>query len=181
MPAIRSLSVALLTAFFLAVPGTSLPAQTRIAEPFARFVPSLGGEGLDTLPSQPVAAPGDPITLALGGILIGGAGMVAGAAIGGQLRQDQCEDCGLAGVIYGGIIGELATVPLGVHLANRRQGNYSLGLLGSLVVTGAGLAIAKQMDRTEVLLAVPVLQVITAIAIERATSRVRLEAQGPAR
>ncbi|MBA3658187.1 MAG: hypothetical protein H0W67_01160 [Gemmatimonadales bacterium] len=171
MPALRSLSFALLTSFFLAVPGTSLPAQTRLAQPFARYVPSPGRNGVDSLPSHPIAGPKDPVTLALGGILVGGAGMVAGAAIGAQLREDHCEDCGLAGLIYGGILGELATVPLGVHLANRRQGSYSLGLLSSLAVTGAGLAIAAGADRTEVLLAVPVLQIITAVAVERATSR----------
>lgn len=147
-------------------------AQMRPMQPFLRYeaAPAPGAGGGTRLRLPP--APRDALRLGLGGVVGGAAGLFVGGLVAAKLTDDRpCEDCGLEGLVYGGVIGELAAVPLGVHLANRRQGSYGAGLLGSLAVTGAGMTLAGALDRTEVLLAVPVMQIAAAIAIERATSR----------
>jgi hypothetical protein len=144
-----------------------------------RLAPSLL-----TSPDSPLATPRNarvaelqsrsgrsPVLLTLGGVLAGTAGAFAGAAIGNEITKNTCEDCFLEGVIYGGMAGGSALLPLGVHLANGRRGNYGASLLASLGIGAAGLAIAVAANEGGVLLPVPVLQLVSSILIERKTAR----------
>jgi hypothetical protein len=111
-----------------------------------------------------------PVVLALGGVLAGTAGTFGGAWIGNKITKDACEDCFLEGLIYGGVAGGSALLPLGVHIANGHRGNYGASLLASLGIGAAGLAVAVASQEGAVMLSVPVLQLVSSIAIERATA-----------
>ena len=89
-----------------------------------------------------------PAVMVAGGLLGGAAGVFAGGYAGLRLTEHHCEDCGIVGAVYGAIAGGSALLPLGVHVANRRRGNFGLSLLSSLAIGGAGLAIADQIDST---------------------------------
>lgn len=132
-----------------------------------------------TFPAEALDAPATPgfrpapsaVSLGLGGLVGGAVGTFAGAYLGAKATEDECEDCFLEGLVYGGIAGESALLPLGVHLANGRRGNYGLSLLASAAIAGAGVGLAAATHEEGILLAVPVAQLISAIAIERATGR----------
>lgn len=118
-----------------------------------------------------VPAQRDDVTLVLAGVVGGAVGLFAGGYVGGKALEGDCEDCDLLGLVYGGIIGEAAGVPLGIHLANGRRGSYGVALLPSLAIAGAGIALAGAADRSELLLAVPVFQVVSSIAVDRMPAR----------
>jgi hypothetical protein len=96
---------------------------------------------------------------------------MAGGWVGGKAREGACEDCALGGLLYGAVAGGSAALPVGVHLANGRRGRLGPSLLASLALGGAGLGAAALTNEYGILLAVPVAQLVSAIAIERATSR----------
>jgi hypothetical protein len=110
----------------------------------------------------------------LGGLLGGAIGFFGGGFAGAVINDtDDSEDdlAALAGFALGAVIGETLTLPLGVHVANRRQGNYGLSLLASAAITGVGIALATSGDdRLEYLIPVPVLQLFSSILIEKRTS-----------
>ncbi len=137
-------------------PFPSIDQSARVTDP-----------SLHAFPRQEV----HPGLLAAGGVVGGLAGAFAGAVVGAKLTENDCEDCGLAGVVYGGIAGGSAILPLGVHLTNHRRGNFGLSLLSSLAIGAAGLAIAEQTNSAEIMLAVPVVQIVSSIMIERRTER----------
>jgi hypothetical protein len=112
-----------------------------------------------------------PFILGLGGIAGAAVGVMAGGWVGGKAREGVCEDCALGGLLYGAVAGESAALPVGVHLANGRRGRLGPSLLASLALGGAGLGAAALTNEYGILLAVPVAQLVSAIAIERATSR----------
>jgi hypothetical protein len=112
-----------------------------------------------------------PGLLAAGGVVGGAVGVLAGAVVGGKLTEHDCEDCGLVGAVYGAVAGGSALLPLGVHLANRGRGNFGLSLLSSLAIGAVGLAVAEQTNSAEVMLSVPVLQIVSSILIERRRGR----------
>jgi hypothetical protein len=111
-----------------------------------------------------------PGLLALSGALGGAAGLVGGALAGARITGGNCDDCGLIGGVYGGIAGWSAGIPLGVHLANGRRGKLLPSLLSSLAIGGVGLGAALAADKVELMIPVPVAQLITSILIERSTS-----------
>jgi hypothetical protein len=121
-------------------------------------------------------------TLALGGIVGGGAGIIGGALLGYGLetgvagcgRND--EWCGFIGTAFGAMIGEAVMLPLGVHLANRARGSYAPGLGMSLVVGLAGLTLAGATGGATPLMvpAIPIAQLLTSIAVERRTAARKL-------
>jgi hypothetical protein len=112
------------------------------------------------------------VLLTLGGLGAATLGTFAGAALGARVTtRYPCEDCGLEGLIYGGVAGGSTLLPLGVHLANGRRGNYGAALLASLGIGAAGLGVAIASQEGAVMLSVPVLQLVSSIAIERGTSR----------
>jgi hypothetical protein len=135
---------------------------------------------LETLPASAVAEL-DAVTvarLAGAGILGGAIGLFGGAYLGAAIAHDEdCAECleELTGALVVGTIGEGLLLPLGVHLANGRRGSYWTSALVSvgLAAAGAGLMEAAHWDPPTVpivAVAVPVAQVATSIAIERATA-----------
>jgi hypothetical protein len=114
--------------------------------------------------------PNDPLRMALGGVLAGAGGALAGGAIGARLT-DTCEDCALEGLAYGLVAGWSTAAPLGVHLANGRKGNYGEALFASLAVGAAGFGATLATGEGAIMIAVPVMQLVSSIAIEGATSR----------
>lgn len=59
----------------------------------------------------------------------------------------------------------------GVHLANRRRGNYALSLLASAAIGAAGVLAVDAANDGWPLISVPIAQLISSILIERATAR----------
>lgn len=160
----RHLALALL---ILVLPLDGRLHAQRLGAPF----PSAGA----STPSDPAmhAFPRQetpPAVMAAGGLLGGAVGVFAGGLAGLRLTEHDCEDCGIVGAVYGAIAGGSALLPLGVHIANRRQGDFGLSLLGSLAIGGAGLALATQTNSAAVMIPVPVLQIVSSILIERRTS-----------
>lgn len=127
---------------------------------------------------MPWAQEGGPSTLALagGGLLGGAAGFFGGGFLGAVIAcdQDDAADegfCAIGGFVVGASIGESALIPLGVHLANGRRGNYGLSLLASAAIAGVGLAVAIPQGEGAWLIPVPIAQIASSIAIERATAK----------
>ncbi len=108
--------------------------------------------------------------LAAGGLLGGGLGLLGGAYVGAKITEHDCEDCFIVGLFYGGVAGGSALLPLGVHLANGRRGDYGKSLLASLAIGAAGFGISYATDEWGLMFAVPVAQIISSIVIERGTS-----------
>jgi hypothetical protein len=128
---------------------------------------------------------GQPSTgkLVSGGVLGAGAGIVAGIGVG-RIAANDCDDylCGLAaGVLGVGVAAaaDTALVPLGVHMANGRQGSYGWSLAASTAIAAGGIVLAGALsDQHESLagatvVSIPVLQVISSIVIERKTAERR--------
>ncbi len=113
--------------------------------------------------------------MVVGGVIGGTVGLFGGAIIGGTIGggNSTCGDdqCGLEEALLGAVIGETTLLPLGVHLANHSRGNYGYSLLGALAVGAVGIGLAGAIDSTELLLAVPIGQIVSSVLIERATSR----------
>ena len=119
--------------------------------------------------------------LVLGGVLGGGLGLVGGAIAGAGLEVAMgCDHdyCGIAGGLLGAMAGEIILLPLGVHLANGRQGNYGYALLasagsaaGGLLLSLAAGAIAGERSIDVALWTIPVAQLASSILVERRTSR----------
>jgi hypothetical protein len=111
------------------------------------------------------------------GLLGGAVGLVGGAYLGALLaHNDDCAECldELGGALVLGTAGEAFLLPLGVHLANGSRGSYWTAALVSAGIGTAGVVImrAAHWDPPTVpivLVAVPLAQLTTSIAIERAT------------
>ena len=112
-----------------------------------------------------------PALLAAGGILGGAVGVFGGALAGARITQHDCEDCGIVGAAYGAVAGGSALLPLGVHLANGSRGRLVPSLLSSLAIGVAGVGVAAASNSVDVMIAVPVLQLMSSILIERRTAR----------
>jgi hypothetical protein len=156
----------LLLLLLLALPG-GLRAQRLAPDPFPSVDDATGTPVPDT--SRCLVGT-HPALLVLSGVLGGAAGLVGGALAGARITQDDCEDCGLVGGIYGGVAGWSTGIPLGVHLANGRRGKLLPSLLASLAIGGAGLGVAVAANKADLLIPVPVAQLVTSILIERSTS-----------
>ena len=156
-------------AVLLTLPAAAAQAQ-RLAPP--TFPDHEDGRSLRPAAASISVPPArTPVILGLGGIAGGGLGVVAGGWAGAKIREHECEDCGLSGLLYGAVLGGSAALPVGVHLANGGRGKLGPSLLASLALGGAGLGAAALTNEYGILLAVPVVQLVSAIAIERATSR----------
>src|SRR5687768_633997 len=148
-----------------AAPQTALPPMLRVdaGQPAA-------GQALLLL-EQPGGRPAG--WLVVGGVGGGGVGMIGGMIIGalmdGPADEDCIDFCFGPGLILGTLVGEVAGVALGVHLANRRRGSLPIGLLTSagLVILGGLVA----LEAPEVFLFIPVAQIIGSIQVERITGR----------
>lgn len=114
--------------------------------------------------------------LVTGGLIGGAVGALGGFYVGAVLgSDDDDDDLDFLGTgVAGAAIGEGLLLPLGVHIANGRRGSYTTSALASLGLAAAGLLAleASHYDPPAapiVLVAVPVAQLVTSIAIERAT------------
>jgi hypothetical protein len=131
------------------------------------------------------AAPGEGRStgaLMAGGLAGGVAGVVVGAVAGAKLAEidctEGCDESGLYMALIGAAVGETLLLPLGVHLANRRQGSYFPAMMASVALSGAGIWLAYALDNTSMresaptvlLVTVPILQLAAAIQIERRTA-----------
>ncbi len=119
--------------------------------------------------SSPVA---DPIAV---GLLMGTIGFFGGALVGYEIDKItsdyEGEWDGFDGVLIGAPIGESLLLPVGVHLANGRRGNLPLAMLASIGIAGTGIALAASADNANILVAIPIAQLIACFAIERSASR----------
>lgn len=142
-----------------------------------RFVTS------DRMAARVVAAappsPGSTTGMIAAGLGAGLVGFVVVGYIGARIADDpnNYEDLdALGGAIVGGTIGESMLLPFGVHLADHRRGRVLPAVLASLGigVAGVSLAIATQDAAplpVVILVLTPISQLISSIAIERATAR----------
>jgi hypothetical protein len=148
-----------------------------------------------SVPAQLTVEPRPTGRLVAGGLAGGAADALAGALIAGGLRflgpcddQDGCIDRYADWAFSGAVLGQSVGLPLGVHLANDRQGRLPPALLASAGIGTAGLIAYWGIQRygtdgwgntrgnpdlltAATLVPVPVLELVTSIAIERATSR----------
>jgi hypothetical protein len=147
-----------------------LPAQHIADSPF----PSINDQP-ETATSAPARAGRskqvDTGWLIGGGLLAGAAGGFAFMYSGAMLAENECEDCAIVGAVYGLVAGVSSGIPLGVHFSNGGRGKVLPSLLAALAIGGAGLAVAISADEPALMLGVPVLQLASAIALERRTGR----------
>lgn len=112
--------------------------------------------------------------LGFGGLLGGAAGLAAGMYAGAKLdsgnENEGCDEwCIPLGLIYGGLAGEALGIALGVHLANDRRGSLPMGILASAGILSLGLLTA--LEDANVLLVIPVAQIVGTVVTERHTER----------
>ena len=101
----------------------------------------------------------------LGGALAGGVAYVLFGGLG------DCRDlCGL-GLAYAVGVGTFVGLPLGVHLGNRRRGNFLVDLFLSTAAGAAAYALLKDRDDSAAILMVPVLQLAVTVSAERLMGR----------
>jgi hypothetical protein len=154
--------------------AAALSAPPRVAG--QRLAPAyLGATPAARSERSPAPAGSRDGAMVLGG-LAGGvvgffAGGYAGAAAGGGDRVCGDDPCGFEEAIWGATAGVSTFIPLGVHLANGRRGNYGAELAASLVVGVAGLGLAYSSNSGVPLVLVPVGQLVTSMLIERAAAR----------
>jgi hypothetical protein len=188
--------------------GTAFPLQAQQYQPVRLFGPELGqavyaplegvarakGMTLAALSTRGLQPEGAEVTAppaegrATAALLAGGlAGGVAGLLIGGATAAglgtlgctEGCGESGLYWALLGAAVGETLSLPLGVHLTNRRQGSYLQSTLASMALTGAGIWIGFSLPETPtgdrgraiLLVAVPIMQLASSIQIERWTAR----------
>ena len=87
------------------------------------------------------------VLMVLSGVAAGAAGAMAVGYAGEKMDKASCGPdeifCGLGGAVVGAFVGETFALPLGVHIAGRKKGSYSLELLTSLGITALGVASAN--------------------------------------
>lgn len=152
------------------------PAHAQLADPAA----TAGPRAWSSVVPQPVPAVQperrrSPELLALGGVVGGGAGLVAGALAGAWLQGSKDPDCidfciGWEPIV-GALAGEALGLALGVHLANGRRGSLPLGMLTSAGILTVGAIGGNNVP--PMLLIVPVTQIIATVTVERRTERRR--------
>ncbi len=116
------------------------------------------------------------INLVVGGLAGGAVGLFAFGFAGALIADSQARDGGdgyeaLGGFVLGAVVGESVILPLGVHIANRRQGDYALSLLASAGIAAVGVGLTAAMEDMAIVFlpAIPIAQLITSITIERKT------------
>jgi hypothetical protein len=127
-------------------------------------------------PEEPTPSSRGTPALALGGLLGGAVGIVGGFYLGAALAdgEDTNDLDFLSGGVAGAAIGEGLLLPAGVHVANDSRGSYTLSAAASLGIAAAGLLALEALHYDApgapiVLVAVPIAQLVTSVAIERAT------------
>jgi hypothetical protein len=148
----------------------SLEAQ-RLAPPGFASLDELSVEtrAMPYRSTVPTGDPDDPDsgTLIFGGLLGGIGGMFVGAAFGASLGGEPCDYCGLVEGLYGAAMGFGLGASTGVHFGNQRQGSFGRSVLITMAIGAAGTLAAIETDKAELLLAIPIAQIASAISIER--------------
>jgi hypothetical protein len=166
-----------------------------VVQHHAALQPLLPLTGTD--PGQFAADQRSTGRLVAGGLAGGAAGALAGGLLAAGLRalgpcddQDGCLDRYAEWAISGAILGQSLGLPVGVHFANHRQGHLPPALLASAGIGTAGLLAYRAIQRygtddwgntrgnpdaltAVTIVAMPVLEMVASIAIERTTSRRR--------
>ncbi len=116
-------------------------------------------------PVQPRSSDSGIPGMALGGVILGAAGLVVGGFLIGEVTQSDQSRVG------GAVAGVSLLLPLGVHLVNDSRGRIGPNLVASTLVGAAGMAYALSRDDTgpTMALVIPITQLVLAIAIERHT------------
>ncbi len=108
--------------------------------------------------------------LALAGVGGMAVGIFGGALIGIGIDDDRDLDTA-EGAVVGAVAGSSLAIPAAVHLANGSRGNLGRSMLVSALVGGALLGAGWAAESGELILAAPIGQLISAVIIERNTSR----------
>lgn len=144
--------------------STALYAQRASAPMFVLTGPAQG-----VATRTPAGQRSVPVLVA-SSLAFGAIGLYGGALIGDKVASGcEGEDCSWPALFSGAGIGMSALIPLGVHLANNRKGNYPFELLASGVICAAGAALGFS-GSPGALLAIPPAQILTSILIERKTA-----------
>jgi hypothetical protein len=161
----------------LLAPAGPLSAQAAAAPlRFASWSPSAGPAASAVAPAAvgvDTAASPDELSLALGGVLAFFPGAVVGGFVGAGIEKaGGCDGdwCGLGGGLIGATAGTAVSIPLGVHLTNRRRGRLDRSILAAAGVAAAGWAAAFALDDGRPVLLIPFAQLVAAVAVERATT-----------
>jgi hypothetical protein len=120
----------------------------------------------------------------LGGAATAAVGVVAFGFVGALIGANSCADSGnpdscrgIEGALWGAAVGYTVGIPAGVHLANRRAGSLGPSLLTSAAIAGAGVAIGFGIGTDQSIaaaaLSAPIIQMVSAVIIERKTARRR--------
>ncbi len=157
------------------LPVAGLSAQSAQVSTFARWSPPPVGGQVAALRPASSSGGASVVGMTAGGLLGGAVGFAGGALIGATLGGGNaiCGDdaCGLEEAAYGAIAGQSILLPLGVHIAHGRRGNYGFSLITSVVIGAAGIVVVDATNDGAPFIAVPVLQLVSSILIERATSK----------
>ena len=153
----------------------------------AASVPTVAAQYRDafrlTDPNQTqVAKPISVWRVAASGVGLGLAGFAVGGLIGAGLsgKCTSSDECQAEGAFLGAAVGGTLGMALGVHLGNHRRGNYALDALTGAAVwaTGIGIAVATGSESATwaAFVFIPIVQLVTTVAVERAVGRKRAKA-----
>jgi len=113
------------------------------------------------------------------GLGLGAIGFVAGGLISVAVTHDcrSSDYCGLEWAFIGAATGGTLGMALGVHLGNRRRGNFALDFLTAGAIWAAGIttvAVVGNENVTYVMFVlIPVTQLTATIAVEGSAGRAR--------
>jgi hypothetical protein len=117
----------------------------------------------------------DVVALTAGGALGATVGFFGGALLGARVENSffpcGCDDPGLAGAILGAAAAMALTIPLGVHAFDAGRGDLSKAMLASLAGGFLLTTVALSADVGEVILAVPVAEIVGAVVAELKSRR----------
>jgi hypothetical protein len=169
--------VPLLPALLLGLLAAPAAAQGDASRPFVRWkAPSLAVNETAVVAAPPGTGLRDGLVLGFGGVAGGIAGFFIGGYAGVKIAEadgncDSDDWCGIGAAFTGAAIGSAAAIPLGVHLANGSRGNYGRSAAASAGIGVLGILAALAAESGEVLVAIPVAQIVSSVLIERVTSR----------
>ena len=117
----------------------------------------------------------------LAGIAGGAIGLFGGGYLGYQIDRSNGyggEWDGVSGAVFGGLIGEMVLLPLGVHTGNADRGSYAADLGVSVLTGAAGLGLLAATGSLEVGgIAGVALQLASVVWTERRMDKQRTEAR----
>jgi hypothetical protein len=157
-------------------PVSATPADAVVTTPGGRVV-TTPADRVATTPADAVATTPQLVLAGAGGATVG---LLLGTAVIGiplGLALPATDDeLSTPGFIAGSQIGQAVATAAAVHLANGRRGNFRQSFYNSLLIAAAGTALLWTGDldsilsshRPAVLVAVPLIQLMSAIHTERA-------------